>query len=45
MVNIILEMSLTDYNDLLTAEEKSMIGGIAGNSIPWVFIPQLIAYY
>jgi aryl-alcohol dehydrogenase len=44
IVGITPEMSLDIHNDLM-AEGKSMIGVIEGDSIPRVFIPQLIAYY
>lgn len=37
-------MSIDIHNDLM-AEGKSMIGVIEGDSVPRVFIPQLIAYY
>ncbi|WP_372965005.1 NAD(P)-dependent alcohol dehydrogenase [Marinobacter sp.] len=44
IVGITPEMSLDIHNDLM-AEGKSMIGVIEGDSIPRVFIPQLIAYF
>lgn len=44
IVGITPEMTLDIHNDLM-AEGKSMIGVIEGDSIPRVFIPQLIAYY
>lgn len=44
IVGITPEMSFDVHNDLM-AEGKSMIGVIEGDSIPRVFIPQLIAYY
>lgn len=44
IVGITPEMELDIHNDLM-AEGKSMIGVIEGDSIPRVFIPQLIAYY
>ncbi len=44
IVGITPEMSIDVHNDLM-AEGKSMIGVIEGDSIPRVFIPQLIAYY
>ncbi|PCM44096.1 NAD(P)-dependent alcohol dehydrogenase [Marinobacter sp. ANT_B65] len=44
IVGITPEVSLDIHNDLM-AEGKSMIGVIEGDSIPRVFIPQLIAYY
>jgi aryl-alcohol dehydrogenase len=43
-VGITPEVKLDIHNDLM-AEGKSMIGVIEGDSIPRVFIPQLIAYY
>jgi len=44
IVGITPEVNLDIHNDLM-AEGKSMIGVIEGDSIPRVFIPQLIAYY
>ena len=44
IVGITPEMSLDVHNDIM-AEGKSMIGVIEGDSIPRVFIPQLVAYY
>ena len=44
IVGITPEMNIDVHNDLM-AEGKSMIGVIEGDSIPRVFIPQLIAYY
>ena len=44
IVGITPEVSIDVHNDLM-AEGKSMIGVIEGDSIPRVFIPQLIAYY
>lgn len=44
IVGITPEMSIDIHNDLM-AEGKSMIGVIEGDSVPRVFIPQLIAYY
>jgi len=44
IVGITPELSLDVHNDLM-AEGKCMIGVIEGDSIPRVFIPQLIAYY
>jgi aryl-alcohol dehydrogenase len=44
IVGITPEVKLDIHNDLM-AEGKSMIGVIEGDSIPRVFIPQLIAYY
>lgn len=44
IVGITPELELDIHNDLM-AEGKSMIGVIEGDSIPRVFIPQLIAYY
>ncbi len=44
IVGITPEVNLDINNDLM-AEGKSMIGVIEGDSIPRVFIPQLIAYY
>ncbi|CAM5208733.1 S-(hydroxymethyl)glutathione dehydrogenase/class III alcohol dehydrogenase [Oligella ureolytica] len=44
IVGITPEVNLDIHNDLM-AEGKSMIGVIEGDSIPRVFIPQLVAYY
>ena len=44
IVGITPEMSIDIQNDLM-AEGKSMIGVIEGDSVPRMFIPQLIAYY
>jgi len=44
IVGITPEVKFDIHNDLM-AEGKSMIGVIEGDSIPRVFIPQLIAYY
>src|SRR5690625_7003020 len=38
------ELTLYVQDDLM-AEGKSMIGVIEGDSVPRVFIPQLVAYY
>lgn len=44
IVGITPEMKIDVHNDLM-AEGKSMIGVIEGDSVPRVFIPQLIEYY
>lgn len=44
IVGVTPEVTLDVHNDLM-AEGKSMIGVIEGDSVPRVFIPQLIAYY
>lgn len=44
IVGVTPEVNLDIHNDLM-AEGKSMIGVIEGDSIPRVFIPQLVAYY
>lgn len=44
IVGVTPEMKLDVHNDLM-AEGKSMIGVIEGDSVPRVFIPQLISYY
>lgn len=44
IVGVTPEMSIDVHNDLM-AEGKSMIGVIEGDSVPRVFIPQLIAFY
>ena len=44
IVGITPEMNIDVHNDLM-AEGKSMIGVIEGDSIPRVFIPQLITYF
>lgn len=44
IVGVTPEMKLDVHNDLM-AEGKSMIGVIEGDSVPRVFIPQLIDYY
>ena len=38
------EVTLDVHNDLM-AEGKTMLGVIEGDSVPKVFIPQLIDYY
>lgn len=44
VIGITPEMNLDVHNDLM-AEGKSMVGVIEGDSIPRVFIPQLITYF
>lgn len=44
IVGVTPEMSIDVHNDLM-AEGKSMIGVIEGDSVPRVFIPQLIEYF
>lgn len=44
IVGVTPEMKLDVHNDLM-AEGKSMIGVIEGDSVPRVFIPQLIEYF
>ncbi|WP_350558955.1 NAD(P)-dependent alcohol dehydrogenase [Psychrobacter sp. CAL346-MNA-CIBAN-0220] len=44
IVGVTPEVTLNIQDDLM-AEGKSMIGVVEGDSIPKVFIPQLIAYY
>lgn len=44
IVGVTPEMKIDVHNDLM-AEGKSMIGVIEGDSVPRVFIPQLIEYY
>ena len=44
IVGVTPEVTLDVHNDLM-AEGKSMIGVIEGDSVPQVFIPQLVAYY
>jgi Zn-dependent alcohol dehydrogenases, class III len=44
IVGVTPEVTLDIHNDLM-AEGKSMIGVIEGDSVPRVFIPQLVAYY
>jgi aryl-alcohol dehydrogenase len=44
IVGVTPEMSLDVHNDLMAAG-KAMIGVIEGDSVPRVFIPQLIAHY
>lgn len=44
IVGVTPEMSIDVHNDLM-AEGKAMIGIIEGDSVPRVFIPQLIAHY
>lgn len=44
IVGVTPEMKIDVHNDLM-AEGKSMIGVIEGDSVPRVFIPQLIDYY
>lgn len=44
IVGITPEMSIDVHNDLM-AEGKTMVGVIEGDSVPRVFIPELIAYY
>lgn len=44
IVGVTPEVTLDIHQDLM-AEGKSMIGVIEGDSVPRVFIPQLVAYY
>lgn len=44
IVGVTPEVTLDVHNDLM-AEGKSMIGVIEGDSVPRVFIPQLVAYF
>lgn len=44
IVGVTGELTLNVQDDLM-AEGKSMIGVIEGDSVPRVFIPQLVAYY
>lgn len=44
IVGVTPKMELDVHNDLM-AEGKSMIGVIEGDSVPRVFIPQLVAFY
>ncbi|NYT24683.1 NAD(P)-dependent alcohol dehydrogenase [Alcaligenaceae bacterium] len=44
IVGVAPEISIDVHNDLM-AEGKSMIGVIEGDSVPRVFIPQLIEFY
>src|SRR5690554_3185839 len=44
IVGVTPEVNIDVHNDIM-AEGKSMIGVIEGDSIPRVFIPQLVAYY
>lgn len=44
IVGVTGELTLNVQDDLM-AEGKSMIGVIEGDSIPRIFIPQLVAYY
>ncbi|MDR9439624.1 MAG: NAD(P)-dependent alcohol dehydrogenase [Halomonas sp.] len=44
IVGVTPEVTLDVHQDLM-AEGKSMIGVIEGDSVPRVFIPQLVAYY
>ena len=44
IVGVTPEMNIDVHNDIM-AEGKSMIGVIEGDSVPRVFIPQLVAYY
>lgn len=44
IVGVTPEVTLDVHHDLM-AEGKSMIGVIEGDSVPRVFIPQLVAYY
>lgn len=44
IVGITPEMKIDVHNDLM-AEGKTMVGVIEGDSVPRVFIPQLIEYY
>lgn len=44
IVGVTPNMELDVHNDLM-AEGKSMVGVIEGDSVPRVFIPQLVAFY
>lgn len=44
IVGVTPEVTLDIHNDIM-AEGKSMVGVIEGDSVPRVFIPQLVAYY
>lgn len=44
IVGVTGDVTLDVHNDLM-AEGKTMVGVIEGDSIPRVFIPQLVAYY
>ena len=44
IVGVTPEVTLDVHNDLM-AEGKTMLGVIEGDSVPKVFIPQLIDYY
>jgi aryl-alcohol dehydrogenase len=44
IVGVTPEVTLDVHHDLM-AEGKSLIGVIEGDSVPRVFIPQLVAYY
>ena len=44
IVGITPEMPIDVHNDIM-AEGKTMVGVIEGDSVPRVFIPQLISYY
>lgn len=44
IVGVTPEMNIDIHNDLM-AEGKTMIGVIEGDSVPQIFIPQLIEYY
>lgn len=44
IVGVTPEVNIDVHNEIM-AEGKSMIGVIEGDSIPRVFIPQLVAYY
>lgn len=44
IVGVTPEVTLDIHNDLM-AEGKSMVGVIEGDSVPRVFIPQLVTYY
>jgi aryl-alcohol dehydrogenase len=44
IVGVTPEMQIDVHNDLM-AEGKSMVGVIEGDSVPRVFIPQLVAFH
>lgn len=44
IVGVTPEMNIDVHNDLM-AEGKTMMGVIEGDSVPKVFIPELVAYY
>lgn len=44
IVGVTPEMSIDVHNDLM-AEGKTMVGVIEGDSVPRVFIPQLVSYF